>query len=400
VTSEIETYLLLCAMLSTDEARWNDSACALADADARAALVAFAQKERVLPALHEAVSAHWAKHFSRAERIVLATRHEENRRQNRNLRDALIEIGANAGERGFDVTVLKGAAWILGDARGLAAWRTMIDADVLVAQEHFEAMPELLLKLGYAPVHQRRLIGRRKNHDHFHLVPYTNRARAVTVEVHRTIGFRPDLLPNSIAFSGPSIQHAGLRLPPPWYAALHAMIHWQVQNDAYRRRGSGIREIIETARHLQRSDVDWNSLAEHARRCGVLRECSAAVAFAQQLLGERAPSVLQASEESRSHVRRSLLVQQSPSRARILREKARNTRLWRGDRTLYKLSRRGIGQRKAAFVIGLYRASLMPLISARWVALSAAEAAIALYGRVRERRDASPDIQSPSRCPH
>jgi hypothetical protein len=330
-------YLLLCATLSGNAPASPPLRKALSDRTTVDQLIAFAGREMVLPALHEAVENRFADCVGKWQRVGLATHYEWNRRRNQAIRHAIIEIGAAAQERGFEVIAVKGAIWILEDEAGAAAWRSMLDIDLLVQPENFDIMATVLTELGYAPLRvPQEFFGWRRFGGHFHLVPYRRGEDPFFIEVHRHLGWRPDFLPTELAYETRRRVGCGLALPAPWFAVLHALIHWQVQHDGFHRGFSPLKEILETARWLSRADVNWDVVASHVHGLGLAREVDAAIAFATELMGVCAPSQLKPSERGRAHVARCLRLRVSPARAWLADRRGRLRALLRRDKLGYR----------------------------------------------------------------
>ena len=187
--ADLRSWTLLSAVLADrlDCRRSAAATAALSDPDGFAAIVAAADRERVLPALHVALTGRFDE-AAKFWRAVVAKAYRENRRRNAEIRGALLEFGAAAAAANLRVAALKGAAWILEDETDNAAWRWMIDFDVLVDAEEFDRMPALLGRLGYEPASESK-----RYRNNFHHAPYWRPNIPITIEVHRHLGWRSDL---------------------------------------------------------------------------------------------------------------------------------------------------------------------------------------------------------------
>jgi hypothetical protein len=352
-----------------------------------AALMGTAGRERVLPALHEAVATRHAREVPKAYRAVLATEHEANRRRNAALRQALLELGEMGAAARLQFAALKGAAWIVEDAAGCAPWRTMIDLDVLVAPEQFEAVPALLAEMGYALASTSK-----RFKDNFHHAPYRHPSIPVTLEVHRHIGWRHRLLPCEIVLAGAQAIAPGILLPAAWMRAFHAMIHWQVQDHGHSRGSLPCKEILEVARFLARSDVDWAALSAHAARVKVLEPCAAAVAAASELLAAPVPRELPSGATAQRWLKRALTRRASPLRTFVATEIWRAGTLWRCEKVAYRCALRGVSPSVIPIAVWRARVLRLPLLAVRAVRI--AMQALARYGRPAQeqlRRDSRTD---------
>jgi len=339
---------------------------ALHDLKAVDAVIRSAAREQLLPALHEAVVRHFSAEISKLDRMVLAVAHENNRRRNRMIRDLLVEIGLAAQHRGFDLIALKGGHWILEDTEGFAPWRWMLDVDILVEPENYDQMPELLAGLGYAPASPRpQLFRQRRERGHYHLPPHTRSGLPTFIEVHRHAGWRPDLMPTELMFAQRRVVAPGLAVAQPWCAAGHAIVHWLIQHDALRRREGPLRAVFDVARHLERSDIDFDQLIWHAERVGMRPEIDVAVAFTIELFGVQAPAGLTPSKAACRHVARCLAARHSPKRAWIARERAGVLAMWDCKRSMYRCYLRNYGPVRTLATLWSNRLIRAPLMIVR-----------------------------------
>jgi hypothetical protein len=367
---DIRHFRLLCAALSRDAGSRAQTGEALSDPATSDAVIALAIREGVAPALHQSVEACFRGQVPKLLRMVLATQFEANRRRNREIRSALLPMAAEAGKRGIELIALKGAAWVVEDPDGMAAWRSMVDFDVLVEPEHFGRMPSVLHDLGYYPA---SFATRFRNN--FHHAPFQRRGDPATVEVHRHLGWRHELLDPAVVRGGAQLVGEGLWLPAPWCRAFHAVIHWQIQDCGLSRRTARLKDIVEVSRFLARSDVDWGALLFHARRVGAEPACEAAVALAAELLSAPVPNAIALTGRGRRHVRRALARRASPFGTWLATEMWRAGTLWRCEKVAYRAALRGAGRVRVATAMIGGRAIRLPLLMARiaWIGFRAFE---------------------------
>jgi hypothetical protein len=367
-TINAEPLHLLCAMLGS-EPQQALIRLMLADAVVLDDIVHLASREQLSSTLHEAVAAHFAAEFPKAQRMVLALHHETNRRRNAAIRNALLEIGHAAHHRGFDVLALKCSKWILEDADKLAAWRESVDVDVLVEPEHFDAMLPLLAELGYRDAtKQRGLFARMRGpRVEYSLAAHSRADVPVPLEVHRHIGWRPTILPTELMFTGRRIVAPGLAVAQSWCAAFHAMVHWQQHHNGLRQFSSDLQTAFEVARFLRRNDVDLERLARHAASVGMQREVQAAAVFATELFAARTPAAFQPSPYARRYLARCLAIRKSPARAWIASRRARVLRMWDCKRTVYRAYVEGVAPERARATLWIKRIIRLPMML--WIGL-------------------------------
>ncbi len=307
---------------------------------------------------------------------MLATRHEANRRRNAALLQVLRELGEAGASAGLRFVALKGAAWLVEDPVGCAAWRQMIDLDVLVDPEHFDAVPRLLEGMGYAPASKSK-----RFEGNFHLAPYRHPSIPALLEVHRHVGWRHQLLPSGLLLTGARSMAGGLLLPAPWARAFHAIIHWQIQDYGGTRGTLPLKELVEVARFLARADVDWATLSAHAARVGAVEACEAAIAAAAALLNAPVPREIVPGPAARRWVARSIARRASPLSTWVATQLWRAGTLWWCEKVAYRCALRGI--RPSIIVLAVWGARVvrLPLLAVRATGIAAR--AVAHVGRQR-----------------
>jgi hypothetical protein len=310
--------------------------------------------------VHDAVAARYADRAVKADRAVLATHHELNRRRNGVLRGVLLELGAAADAAGFRFIPLKGSAWLLEDEQNCASWRQMIDLDVLVDPRQFDAAPRLLRGMGYT------LTSTAKRFEvNFHHAPYRHPAMPLTIEVHRHLGWRHHLLPPEALLNAARSAAPGLSLAPVWMRFFHAIIHWQVQDHGGSRGTLPLRELVEVARFLGRSDLDWAALAAHAERVGAIPSCELAIASAVALLDARMPPRLIPGSAAQRWVTRSLARRDSPLGTWVATQRWRAGTLWWCDKVRYRAALQGTRPALIALKVWGARFVRLPLLAVR-----------------------------------
>lgn len=379
---ELRSWQLLGAILANnlDHDQTAGIATALSDPDTFAAIIAVAECEGVLPALHRAMTDRF-DNAARLWRVILAKTYRENERRNAQIHGALLELGKTAAAADLRLAALKGAAWVIENETDHAAWRWMIDFDVLVDAEHFDRMPLLLGRLGYEPA---SISERYRNN--FHLPPFWRPNTGLSVEVHRHLGWRHRLLAPEIVFASARPIAPGLLLPAPWCRAFHAMIHWQIQDFGLSRRTVRLKDVVETARFLARDDVEWGRLVAHAHRVDSVEACEAAVALAAELLGAPVPRELTPRKMARRHVARALARRASPVRTWLATEVWRAGTLWRCEKIAYRLAICGTPAGEIRFAVWAARVFRFPILAVRAVGILARGVRLFVRGEVRGAR--------------
>jgi hypothetical protein len=282
------------------------------------------------------------------------------------LRRALLDLGQAGAAADIHFVALKGAAWLLEDEAGCAGWRQMLDLDVLVHPERYDAAPPLLERLGYRQASQSK-----RYVVNFHHAPYRHPSIDVTLEVHRHVGWRHELMPTSAIIASARSSAPGLALPAPWIRAFHAIIHWQVLDHGGSRGTLPLKEIVEVARFLARPDVDWPVLADHAAAVGARAACECAVASAAQLLGAPVPPRLAPSAAARGWVETSMARRNSALRTWVATQMWRAGTLWWCEKVAYRCALRGLDPVVIAIVVWAARIARLPLLAVRAIGIAA-----------------------------
>jgi hypothetical protein len=363
---EDEIFRLLCATLGSRGVPARFALASELSSETFAALQALAEAERVLPAFYDALANRHGAQVAKPMRAVCAVHREANRRRNGAIRAALLELGEAAAADGFAFAALKGAAWVIEDGDNAAAWRSMLDMDVLVDEKRFDDIPLFLDRLGYV-----RLSNDARYDINFHHAPYAHPGGAAMIEVHRHLGWRHRLLAPGIIFDCARSVAAGLLLPAPWCRAFHAIIHWQVQDFGISRATMPLKDVLEIDRFLARSDLDWAVLAAHAGATGAMEACEAAIALAVDLFGGSRPHEIPLRAFGQRHVALALSRKASPWRTWLAREKWRAGTLWRCEKLAYRCGINGAHPATIHAAVWAGRLVRLPYLFARTVGIIA-----------------------------
>lgn len=334
--SDSQTLRLLCRVLSKDQPTRSKAIAELSNGSVADAVLTLAKAENVLPALYEAISGY-PECLSKSGRIELAMNYEMNRRRNRQIRDAVLAIAEAVGGHSIEVVALKGARWIVEDEAGCAAWRSMIDIDLLVRVENYESVRTIVEQIGYRPMRSERdVLGRRRFAGHYHQVARRRDDQPFVTEIHRHSQWQPGLLETDAIFVQSRKVAPGLRLPAPWHAALHAIIHWQIHHYGYLFGFDRINDGLDIASFLHRDDVDWRALKEHAERVGIRADVDNALATVIELFGAPPPPGFPVTDTARTYAANALRTRDSLLLKRLAKQRQRFDRLWHDQRFIYR----------------------------------------------------------------
>jgi hypothetical protein len=377
--------LLLCRVLSDNQSTRATAIAELSGSQSAAEIVSLAEAESILPALYEAIAAS-PECLPRPDRTALALAHEANRRRNRLIHDAVVEIAAAANRHSTAIVALKGARWIMEDRAGFAAWRSMLDVDVLVRVEDYDAMRSILEQVGYrATRREQNFLGQHRFAGHYHQVALRRDRQPFVTEVHRHVEWQPVLLPTEAIFESSYVVAPGLRLPRPWHAALHAIIHWQIHHYGYQLGFHRVTDGLDISKFLGRSDVDWAAAAAHVKQAGIEREFDAAIAAVAEFFGARTPPDFRVSQRARNYATKALRPRESRLTAWQAKQHQRIVRLWHDHRFVYRSNLRKAGP--VATNIGLWalRARRIPFLISHLASIALLQAAIFVRRTLRLR---------------
>jgi hypothetical protein len=218
----------------------------------------------------------------------------------------------------------------------------------------------------------------------------------VTIEVHRHTGWRHRLLSPEMLIASARSVAPGLLLPSPWARAFHAIIHWQIQDHGASRNTLPLKELIEVARFLARSDVDWTALSMHATQVSAADACEKAIVGAATLLNAPIPREIMPGAAARRWIARSVDRRSSPASIWFATEVWRAGSLWRCEKVAYRLALRG--SRPSTIVLAVWgvRTVRLPVLAVRaaGIAFGALARLLVPASLRRRRRQARPDLQS------
>jgi hypothetical protein len=199
-----------------------------------------------------------------------------NRERNAVILDALETAARALAARGIVPILLKGAANLADGLYPDPAIRIANDLDLLVSAESAGAASAALAEAGFDDFeggNDAALIYAR----HHHLPPQRHRDTGVGIELHRAVleapygrlldAERMRRAARPVAFRGQR-----LALPSPTHRVLHNIVHDQLVDGAYLRRGANLRRSLDLSLLCRRygDSIDWDELGasfglRHAR---------------------------------------------------------------------------------------------------------------------------------------
>jgi Uncharacterised nucleotidyltransferase len=242
-------------------------------------------------------------------RGYLSLLHARNADRNRRIRQQCQEIGTILQAAGIQAVLLKGAAWLFDGSAAPASDRMMRDIDLLVAAEKFDLAVSALLASGYKEACESLVEG-----GHFHHAPLLPREGEASVEIHRDLTHRPNLLPASEVVESATEVATGLLLPVGYHRIVHNVIHAQIENGDFVGGVVNLRDTLDLARLMFRYDrqVDWIDKVAEVRARGFFVHLSGAVQVSHRVLNTPLPPSL-SNLRSRLHAFRCVHQRRWPS---------------------------------------------------------------------------------------
>jgi hypothetical protein len=229
--------------------------------------------------------------------------HQKNAARNARIRLQCLEIGSALAEAGLRAVLLKGVAWLFDGSAAVAADRMMRDIDLLVLPNDVDAAVATLLASGYRDTSETFV-----ELGHFHHAALLPAGGEASVEIHRDLAHRIDLLPTREMISSATEVAPGLLLPTARHRIVHNVIHAQIGNGDWAGGLFSLRDGLDLARLMMRheSEIDWPSLAADARKRGFYRHLSGAIHLAHRSLGAPLPAPFATSAIGKLHAWRCL----------------------------------------------------------------------------------------------
>jgi GR25 family glycosyltransferase involved in LPS biosynthesis len=279
-------------------------------------VISWANKHLVAPALWTKLSQpHFCELLPQDVCDYLAFLYAQNGARNERIRMQCLEIGSNLARVGLRAALLKGVAWLF-DGNSLAASdRMMRDIDLAIAREEFAPAVRALEGSGY-----REMSGIHIEVGHFHHPPMVCEGGEATVELHRDLAHRIELLASAEVITSAREVAPGLLLPQSRHRIVHNVIHAQILNGNFIGGVVDLRDGLDLARLItdSGSEFDWTGLARDAADRGYFRHLSGAIHAAHRILRSPLPPPFSDHLWGRLHAWRCIQQRRSPQISKVL----------------------------------------------------------------------------------
>jgi Uncharacterised nucleotidyltransferase len=251
-------------------------------------------------------------HVTRALEDIYA-RHLERRRA---LRGELAEVVTALNRRGIAPLLIKGARYLVADCPSWSEARDMRDLDIVVPRERGAEAVAALEAEGY--------VAQAGGPTDHHLPELRHPDRSFSVELHiEALGYvSRRLLATDLlwAVSRPgTLEDLDLRILPPAWHLLHALLHHQVSDRGYARRLLAIKDVWEFSRTADAlAPEEWHAVGRHMQSAGAADVLGSFIAQAERLFGLAAPAGVGLSAPARAHAEATLRRAQAPHWLRCL----------------------------------------------------------------------------------
>jgi hypothetical protein len=226
------------------------------------------------------------------------------------LRGELAAVVAALNRGGIAPLLIKGARYLTDDHPPWSEARGMRDLDILVPRASGAAAVSALQADGYAAANGEVPT------DH-HLPEMRRAGRHFSVELHtEALGYAGRRLLATdqlwaVALPG-HLDNLELRVLPPAWHMLHALVHHQVSDRGYARRLLAIKDVWEFAAMADGlAPADWLAIADQMRGAGA-DILGSFIAQAELMLGLAPPELAAPSAAARAHAAATLRRAQSP----------------------------------------------------------------------------------------
>ena len=258
-----------------ETALWNEI---IALASAHAVLPALAGAARSLPGGLEAAG---------DAGVFLAEIEDANHRRNSHQNGRLLAIGAALDAAGIPAVALKGAAFLLDDRAGAAAWRFSQDLDILVPAAVVEPAARILVAMGYAGSG----LPYRPEERH-HYPPLLHADGETIVEIHGRLSPDPDfsLLPadSLLDDARPARADTAIKIPNRNDRLIHLIAHAQCNSMRYKRRFILLRDVCDLMELVTHADgaehLDWEIIRHRFADAGLQPELAGFLAAAELVM--------------------------------------------------------------------------------------------------------------------
>lgn len=269
----------------------------------------FALKQRaLLPPLPRSTAKASRTHVT----SVLEDAYGQHLARRRALRSQLVEVVAALNARGIVPLLIKGSRYLADDAPPWSEARDMRDLDILVPCGSGAAAVAALAADGYTAA------GGQAPTDQ-HLPEMWRNGRSVWVELHTEgLGYLGRaVLPTdrlwAVSVRG-ALEGLDLRVLPPAWHLLHALLHHQVSDHGYPRYVLALKDVWEFACLADGlAPGEWDAITHHMRGVGALDILGSFSAQAELLFGFAPPERAAPSAAARAHAEATLRRARSPA---------------------------------------------------------------------------------------
>ena len=251
-------------------------------------IVTVASAQAVLPTLASAVrNLHGGLDAAGDAGVFLAEMEDANDRRNSGLKDRLLAIGAALDKAGIPAVAVKGAAFLLTDRAGAAAWRFFHDLDILVPAAAVEPAVKILTAMDYAdpglPYHPA---------EGHHYPALVHADGETAVEIHSRLWPQPDfpLLPTERVLDNaqPALADTALKVPHRDDRLVHLIAHAQCNSLRYKRRFFLLRDVCDLMELVTGTEdtgrLDWEAIRGRFAEVGLQPELAGFLAAAERVL--------------------------------------------------------------------------------------------------------------------
>ena len=226
-----------------------------------------------------------------------------NGKRNERLRRQLEQVARALNDAGIEPTLLKGAAYLIGDVYPASAARLTGDLDILVPQHRGRDAIAAMQSIGFGsdlPIPE--------SHHHFPRMRHIETDILIDVHTRLQHDLSDPIVPVAwVHEQSQLIEFRGtrVRMPPPTILVGHNIVHDQLNHERYARKTIELRQLLDLAilRSRYEQQIDWGELDRRFSSVGLGHVLATYLRYDKALLGQRKPAI---SSAPRKHAVRRL----------------------------------------------------------------------------------------------
>jgi hypothetical protein len=214
-----------------------------------------------------------------------------NGKRNERLRWQLEQVARALNDVGIEPTLLKGAAYLIGDVYPASAARLTGDLDILVPQHRGRDAIAAMQSIGFGsdlPIPE--------SHHHFPRMRHTENDILIDVHTRLLHDLSDPIVPVAwVHEQSQLIEFRGTRvkMPPPTILVAHNIVHDQLNHERYSRKTIELRQLLDFAilRSGYEQQIDWRELDRRFSSVGLAHVLATYLLYDKVLFHQPMPAI-------------------------------------------------------------------------------------------------------------